>query len=79
MMVVEGIPTRAKEKRGRDRGDGRKATYIVAFIPAALLIGFTIFLLAQPPQPINPAILTRADSWRSSRLRLRKSLPGPLR
>lgn len=57
------MPPRAKERRGRARGNGgRKITYIAAFIPAALFVGLIIFLLAQPPQRINPTTLTRANS-----------------
>jgi hypothetical protein len=57
MIVVEGMPTRVKEKR---KGDGRRTTYIAAFIPAALFIGLIVFLLAQPPGPANPSIPSRA-------------------
>jgi thiol-disulfide isomerase/thioredoxin len=51
---------RAREKRGRERGGWRRATYIAAFIPAALFIGLIAFLLAQPLGPANPGISERA-------------------
>jgi peroxiredoxin len=62
-MEVATMPSKARGRGGATRRGGRrKIAYIAAFAPAALFVGLIVFLLAQPPQPLNPTTLTESAS-----------------